>query len=145
MKYLGVDYGAKRIGLALSDSGGHVATAYKILENDGMFLPSLKEILEKEGVQALVVGKSHGLDGTPNPIQKHIDVFIDVCQKKFDLPVHTHSEIFSSMEAKWGVTKPTRRVTKSNRVSMNSKKPEHIDSGAAALVLQNFLDSQPKQ
>ena len=142
MKYLGIDYGAKRIGLAISDSGGQVATAYAILENDNTFLPLFAEIIEKEGVQSLVVGKSHDLQGNANTIQKHIDVFIEVCEKKFNIPVHAHWEAFSSMQAKWGVTKSVRRVIKSNRIEMNTKSPRHIDAGAAVVVLQNFLDKQ---
>ncbi len=142
MKYLGVDYGSKRIGLAISDSGGQVATAYTILDNDVDFLHEFTKIVSQEGVQAFVIGKSHDLQGNKNKIQKHIDAFVDVCQKTFELPVYVHTEVFSSMQAKWGVTKQVRRATKSNRIEMNTKSPKHIDAGAAAVVLQSFLDTQ---
>ena len=142
MKYLGIDYGIKRIGLAISDSGGQIATAYTILQNDSDFLPELTKIVEKEGIQAFVVGRSHDYKGDPNTIQKHIDVFSGIAKEKYNIPIHTHTEIFSSMQAKWGVSKNVRRVRKSNRIEMSSKTPEHIDSGAAVLVLQNFLDQQ---
>jgi len=141
MKYLGIDYGAKRIGLAISDSGGQMATAYGILNNDADFFDEFTSIVKKEGVQALVVGKSHDLKGNPNSIQKHIDIFTQTCEEKLALPVHVYTEIFSSMQAKWGVTKQIRRNTKSNRIDMTHKAPKHIDAGAAAVVLQSFLDS----
>lgn len=140
MKYLGVDYGSKRIGLAISDSGGKTATSYGILENNADFMTLFEEIIKKEGIQVLVVGKSQDLNGKPNTIQKHIDIFIEKCEEVFQIPVHSHIEVFSSMQAKWGVSKPVRRVTKSNRIQMNTKTPKHIDAGAAVVVLQNYLD-----
>jgi len=142
MKYLGIDYGAKRIGLAISDSGGKTATSYGILENNADFLSLFGDIIKKEGVQALVVGKSQDLKGNPNTIQKHIDIFIELCEETFKIPIYSHTEVFSSMQARWGVSKPVRRVTKSNRIQMNTKIPKHIDAGAAVVVLQNYLDKQ---
>jgi len=142
MKYLGVDYGIKRVGLAISDSGGKTATAYTILENDSNFLSLFKDIIRKEGIEALVVGKSHDLAGKANTIQKHIDIFIEICEKTINIPVFSHTEIFSSMQAKWGVTKPIRRVAKSNRIDMSTKSPKHIDAGAAVVVLQSYLDKE---
>ncbi len=141
MKYLGIDYGSRRIGLAISDSGGHIATAYGIVDNDADFFRTFIEIIKQEGVQALVVGQSHDMQGNPNTIQKHIDLFVQMCRKDVGLPIHMYTEIFSSMQAKWGVTKAVRRSTKSNRIDVGHKAPKHIDAGAAAVVLQSFLDS----
>ncbi len=142
MKYLGVDYGKKRIGLAISDSGGQFAAAYGIVDNIAGAFNSIGDICKKEGVQAVVLGHSVNLDGQDNTIQEHINKFAELIKLEWGLQVFFCTEVFSSMQAKWGTTKPVRRSRKSDRTSNKVNMNDPIDHGAAAIILQSFLDRQ---
>lgn len=123
MKYLGVDFGLKKIGLALGDDGAHVAVPF------GVVYGGLKEVLDvikKEQIEALVVGlaipESH-------QSQKQLELTLDFMAKlkaESGLPIHAVDEQFSSAEA--------RRVQK----EYGAKAQE--DALAAMLILQAYFD-----
>jgi len=142
MKYLGIDYGSKYTGLAISDSQGMVATAYSVVSNDSGMISSIEKIITNEGIGGLVIGTSHNLDGSANTIQKYIDIFSKKIVDVTGLPIHAHTEIFSSMQAKWGTEKSVRRERKQEKYNNKIKQGDRIDAQAAAIVLQSFLDSQ---
>ena len=75
MKFLGIDYGDKRVGVAVSDETGRLAFPYKVLENKGDLIVKILEIADKENVGEIVVGESLDSEGKPNAIQKDIDEF----------------------------------------------------------------------
>ena len=142
MKYLGVDYGKKRIGLAISDSGGQFAAAYGIVENEKGTFDAIGKIVEKEGVQAIVLGHSVDYAGKDNAIQEQINRFADLITTHWKLPVSFSTEVFSSMQAKWGVAKPVRRSQKKDRISNKVSATDPIDHGAAVIILQSYLDKK---
>ncbi|MEK7106088.1 MAG: Holliday junction resolvase RuvX, partial [Patescibacteria group bacterium] len=73
MKHLGIDYGSKRIGLAISDDGGTLAFPYKILANNMELIDSIHNICGEESISAIVLGESHDLSGKPNKIMGSIE------------------------------------------------------------------------
>ncbi len=123
MRYLAIDYGAKRIGLALSDEEGKLAFPKCILENGPKILERVAEILEENSVRGIVLGESVNAEGKPNTIMKEIKIFSEKLEKKFSLPVHFQKEFFTTVEA--------RRY---------GKEGERADAKAAALILQRYLD-----
>lgn len=141
MKYLGIDYGTKKIGLAISDSHGTMAVGYGLMMTNDECVSKIKEIARIEEVDAFVIGHSVSGSGKENEVQKHINAFTEKLSSETALPVYQISELFSSMQAKWGVTKDIRRVPKSHRVTNKIKTNIAIDQGAAAILLQSYLDS----
>ncbi|MCD5396927.1 MAG: Holliday junction resolvase RuvX [Candidatus Pacebacteria bacterium] len=138
MKYLGVDYGEKKIGLAISNSDGTVAMPYKIIETQ-FFLKNLENIIKKEKIKGIVFGESKNLLGKDNYINLEIKKKAKICEKKFNLPIFFESEIFTSMESRWGISKDIRRAEKKSR---KPNKKNKIDDKAATLILQSFLNKK---
>jgi putative Holliday junction resolvase len=128
MKYLGIDYGTKRVGIAMSDEGGSFAFPQEILLNDTKVLEALARIIEKEGVGAVVIGDSLTLNGGDNDITKEVQAFIKRLESSVQIPVHRVREAWSSQEAA--------------RFAPDGKK--HDDSAAAAIILQRYLDVRNK-
>ncbi|HEY4504350.1 MAG TPA: Holliday junction resolvase RuvX [Candidatus Paceibacterota bacterium] len=123
MKYLGIDYGAKRIGLAVSDAGGRIAFPRKVLANEGeKSLRYVALLCEKEAVGEVVFGQSLDYKGRPNPIQTQIENWKLKLEKLCHIPVYYQQEVLTSFEA-----------------ARNTGK-EMLDASAAALILQSYLD-----
>lgn len=139
MKSLGIDYGKKHVGLAISDSAGTTAVAYKTIANKNL-LEQLVDIQEQELIQRFVIGHSHNLNGTDNTIQSEITRFSKQLHEATNTPVEQHTEIFTSMQAKWGTEKNIRRE---HRDDKTKKQTGRVDAQAAAIMLQSYLDSDP--
>ena len=75
MKYLGIDYGSKRVGLSLSDEEGNIAFPYKIIINNFELIDNIHNICGQEEVSVIVLGESHNLFGKPNKIMESIKKF----------------------------------------------------------------------
>lgn len=122
MKYLGIDYGTKKIGLATSDEDGKMAFPCMIIENNKDTLKDIKELVRAMEIGEIVVGESVNLDGTPNEVMKEIRTFAVELENFIDVPLHFEKEWLTSLEA--------RRF-----------QGKHIvDDSAAALILQRYLD-----
>jgi putative pre-16S rRNA nuclease len=127
MRLLGIDYGEKRMGLALSDAGGRMAFPKEILENAPGALARIADIARREHAEEIVLGESLDASGRPNRINKEIEEFADKLRDGLNLPVHFEKEFFTSVEA--------RRYQESG---------ERADARAAALILQRYLDRRNK-
>ncbi|MBI2640780.1 MAG: Holliday junction resolvase RuvX [Candidatus Sungbacteria bacterium] len=127
MRYLGIDYGTKRIGIALSDQGGRVAFPKKVIANRGgeRAVTEIKTIIEREKVSEIVVGLPVSLDGRETEIMKEARHFAEILQQGLSIPVHLENEMLTTHMAK-----------------RDGIKKEHIDEAAAALILQAYLDKQ---
>lgn len=136
MKYMGIDYGTKRVGVALSDTGGSLATPFAVLKNDLKLVAELEGIIAKEGVECIVVGESQG-----NKVQAAITEFIGQITLATFLPVEQMTEAFSSMEAhgKMGKERTAARAAKA------PAKPADLDARAAAVILQRYLDRNSRK
>ena len=123
MKYLGIDYGEKNIGIAVSDDGGNLAFAKVVLDNDRKLLENILKIIKEDRVEAIVIGESKNLNGEENLIQKKILEFKELLEENVKIPIHFEPEFLTSMEAR--------------RLQEDGKK---IDASAAALILKSFID-----
>ena len=139
MRFLGIDYGTKRIGLAISDAGGRLAFPVDMVKNNGELFKKLAGLIGKERINEVVIGESLDFAGLPNALKKEADFFIESLERKFKLPVHREKEFFSSFEAhdKMGKTAMEARRSK-------APKTENLDARAAAIILQRFLDRRNK-
>lgn len=141
-KFLGIDYGTKRIGLALSDERGMLAFPKEIILNDSAVFDRLEAILKEEGIAEIVVGESVDFSGKLNALSARIEVFISELQNKFKLPVHKQKEFLTSVEAR------KSKGGKGNMSQAHSRvkqiKSGRVDASAAALILQRYLDRMNK-
>lgn len=123
MRYLGIDYGTKRIGIAISDEGGTMAFPYAILENSKGSLGEVKSICGHESVETIVIGESVDYKGQPNIVKKEIDKFIVELKKIINVPIIEEREFLSTQQARYYQTKR-----------------KHVDDSAATIILQSYLD-----
>jgi len=142
MKYLGIDYGARHIGLATSDASGVVAMPESVIPNDAQTFSCIQKIITEQGIEEIVIGHSVNLDGSDNTIQSEIESFTRALECKTELRVSSISELFSSRQAKWGVEHTIRFNPRNIDKRRLHKKQKRIDDKAAAILLQSYLDSR---
>lgn len=142
MKFLGIDYGTKRIGLAISDDGGQIAFPKEILANDENTLKNIGRILKEEGVDEVVVGESVDFSGKLNALSARIEIFIKEIEDSFKIPVRKQKEFLTSVEARKGGETKEILTQKQSHSRLKDKKRGHIDSSAAALILQRYLEKK---
>lgn len=123
MKMLGVDYGTKKVGIAISDEEGRLSFPYAVIPNAGDLIEKIAKICSKEKIGAAVIGESRDFDGTPNPLMKKILPFKKKLEEKTALRVFFEPEFLTSKQA--------RNIQEGSALT---------DASAAAIILQSFLD-----
>jgi len=140
MRFLGIDYGTKRIGLAFSDENHTFAFPKEIIPNNKDVFEKLGKILEQENISEVVIGESLDFSGQPNVVANQIDDFVSELENKFKIKVSREKEFLTSVEArKAGNTKMSFQTTQAHSRIGNARS-EKVDASAAALILQRFLD-----
>src|SRR4051812_10488030 len=102
MKYLGIDYGSKRVGLALSDSGESFALPHKVITDFTDFKEvagEVEKVCKAQKIVEIVVGESKDYKGEENQIMKDVKLFVEELRKRLNIPVHLHPEFLTSLEA----------------------------------------------
>lgn len=130
MRYLGIDYGSKRVGMALSDEAGQMAFPHQTLPNDESLLATVAKLAAEEKVAKIVVGHSVDKDGQDNPVHDSVKAFITDLTLETGLPIELETELYTTKEA--------------GRIQGFGK---NIDASAAAIILNSYLSknhSQPK-
>ncbi|MBD3360155.1 MAG: Holliday junction resolvase RuvX [Candidatus Buchananbacteria bacterium] len=126
MKYLGIDYGDKKIGLAIADSETKIASPYKILTNSKDILSKISEICQEEDIDKIIIGLPLTLKSSTSKQTKIVLNFIDKLKKIIDLPIIEQDERLSSGYAK---------------ELIKQMKIKHLDDDVAAMIiLQSYLD-----
>lgn len=123
MKYLGIDYGLKRLGLAVLDDAHGFAFPLSVVDNSEDLILVLYKICQENNIGEIVVGESKNFNQDQNEIMKAVTPFVEKLKIEIGLPVHLHPEFLTSMEAE--------RLQGSN--SMN-------DASAASLILKSYFD-----
>ncbi len=133
MRSLGIDFGEKRIGLAVSDPEGRLAVALTTLvrRDDRSAMSAIAEIARQEGVGRLVVGEPLRLDGTRGPAAVRARRFGERLAARTALPITFVDESLTSVEA-------ARRLRAAGIDPRRA--PERIDAAAAQILLQEDLD-----
>lgn len=134
MRCLGIDYGTKRVGLAHGDEIG-VATPLPALvdADEAVRWRKLGEQIKRRRITDLILGYPYNMDGSVGFKAKEVDGFAAKLKAQFGLPVHLVDETLTSSEAESSIAKKDRRgVRDSGR----------IDSRAACLILQDYLDQK---
>ena len=128
--FLGIDYGVKRIGLALGDNAEKVARTFKIIHQ----LKELDDIVPAKNVRGFVVGWPLQPDGTEGETCQQVKLFCNRMKEKFDLPVYLVDERLSS--------KKSEEYLRDTLFMRANKRKDILDAESARLILQKFLDQQ---
>ena len=135
MRILGIDYGEKRIGVAVSDPLKTVAHGIEVVERSGKLkseFGKIAEIIKRyDGVEEIIVGLPKTLKGEIGIAAKKVLAFVDHLKKVVDVPVRTWDERFSTVAAE--------RPLREGNIA-RSKRKKLIDSSAAAFMLKGYLD-----
>ncbi len=133
MKYLGLDYGTKRIGVAVSDDTGSLAFPLTAVPAGRDALEKVAALVREHGAQALVIGESRDNTGAPNEVMEDIEQFKKDLEGLSGLPAQYEREFFTSAMAARQFA-PEQGSRKANPAHDN------LDASAAALILQSYLD-----
>lgn len=131
-RYIGVDYGAKRIGLAISDPANKMALPIDKIDNTPDLITRLKKRLDDYDIAALVVGLPLNRNKEATRQTQVVLEFCEKLKKAVSFPVILHDESYS--------TKAATHQLHETGLSNKSSRHKHIDSLAAAFMLQGFLD-----
>jgi len=125
MRIMGIDYGSKRVGVALSDEAQEFAFPKDVLQNDSKLIEELKKIALQNEVSLIVVGDSRDFKNAPNKIMDKVVPFVEEIRLKLGLPVEMELEFMTSAEAE--------RLQGKN---------DMLDASAAALILKSYMEKQ---
>jgi putative Holliday junction resolvase len=140
VRTLAIDLGARRVGLALSDEGGRFATPYDVLNvnHTGHAIDPILKVIEKEGVEQIVLGLPLNMDGTAGPAARSAAQWGRALAARCGKPVVYIDERLSSFDAEQQLINRKRAGEKLTR----QRKKEQLDALAAATFLQDFLDGR---
>lgn len=145
MRFLGIDYGSKNIGLALSDESASFAFPNSVIINKGIdkSVEAILTVCKKNNVSKIIMGRSIDVKGKPNPIMEDILKFKKAIEDKSGIKVEFEDEFFTTREARMLLSKDDnlgRRATKARLDKKNIKKV--IDAEAATIILRSYIDRQ---
>lgn len=121
-KYLGIDWGEARIGLALGDSEIKIATPFKTVGS----LDDILKIIKEEKIDIAVLGMPFQAANSGFPVSEQFENFLDEMKSKIKIPIETIDERLSSKAA--------------DALEGDKKNKASRDEIAAMLILQNYLD-----
>jgi len=143
MKHLGIDYGTKRIGLAVSNNEGTLAFPKQTLDNSPYVFIQIIDIVKTDDIKHIVIGKSLDSFGNENIVEKKIQNFIIKIKNELDdIDVVQQDERGSSIAAASHLYGKGNIANQRWTGKQNTKKREHNDAHAAAIILQRYLDKQ---
>lgn len=131
MRIIGIDYGQKRIGLAMSDPLGITSQPLPFLPNDSKIFHTLEKMVRENQVQEIVVGLPITMKGTPSEMTTEVEKFASKLQEFVEIPIFLQDERLSTMESE--------KILISADVS-RAKRKEVRDSMSASIILQDYLE-----
>ncbi len=139
MKYLGLDLGSRTLGIAISDITGTIATSYKIIRHNEEYKRLIKDVIDlvnEEHIGAIVLGYPKNMNNTIGPKGELSISFKKDLEENLSIPIYLQDERLTTRQAE--------NVLISNNTRRNKRK-KVIDSLAATIILQSFLDKKGKE
>jgi putative holliday junction resolvase len=135
VRILALDYGTKRIGVAISDELKLIAQPIEFIPAEPFleFLNRLKDLLREKEVELIVVGLPRNMDGSYGPASLKVKEFVVVLEEALSIPIKTWDERLTSVQA--------NRLLIQGGVRRQNRK-QQVDKMAAAILLQSYLDSR---
>jgi len=141
---LAIDYGQKRLGLALSDELGITSRPFAIWArvNRRRDLARLQELVRQEAVRRIVVGLPLHLDGTPSEMSEEAKSFSERVRKAIGIPVELVDERLSSWEARQTISAQDHRKSslRGSQARIENRQKAPLDDVAAAIILRDYLE-----
>ena len=133
-RILSIDYGTKRVGLAVTDPMQIIASPLETVHSKDL-VNYLANYFQKEEVDSVVCGYPTNKEGEATDATKHVEAFINLFKKKFPLmPLHLQDESFSTQQALQAM------IASGSRKKQRNKKAGNIDKVSAAIILQQYLE-----
>ena len=131
MRYLAIDYGGKRTGLAICDASETISSPLEVLATAGDLVDRITAIVKREEIEGVVIGLPLNMDGSEGEAVKKVREFGDQLEERVDVPIEYHDERLSSFDAesRFIGSELTRK-----------KKKKRLDAVAAAAILEAFLE-----
>lgn len=134
MRCLGIDYGAKRVGLSFGDDIGVATPLPALVDADSAKRwAALSALVKTRKITDLVLGYPFNMDYTVGFQAKEVDAFAERLRTEIGLPVHLVDERLTSYEAEETIPKSKRRDVRASGL---------VDSRAATIILQDFLNEK---
>ena len=135
MRILALDYGTKRVGVAISDELEMIATPLGYLDAQPRekLLDQIAQLVAERGVGLVVVGMPRNMDGSYGPAAEQVREFVEMLEKQLSVPVKTWDERLTTAQAE--------KLLLQADVSRKKRKKK-VDQIAAAILLQSYLDSR---
>lgn len=134
MRLLGIDYGTKRIGLAVTDPLGITVRPVSVLHRKSLQsdIAEIKNMIIEKGVTTIVLGLPQNMDGTPGILSGQVREFADILVKETNIPVEFCNEGLTSHEAGDFLV---------NTAGVSHRKVKAVkDKIAACIILQTYLE-----
>ena len=133
MRILGIDYGEKRIGLAISDPLGFTAQGLPTIErvNSEDYLQKLADVIKEKGVSRIIVGLPKSMNDTIGKKAEEVLEFVEILKSHLNLPVITIDERLTTVRA--------YKAMSGTKMSLR-KKQKRVDMISAQFILQSYLD-----
>jgi len=133
-RILGIDFGERRIGLALSDPLGKMAWPFLTFDTkeDGDFLQRIEQLIEKENIGEIVLGMPRNMDGSIGRKGKEVLEFSKKLSSRIKIPITFWDERLTTVES--------LRVLRDTGAKLHKHKKK-VDMLSAAFILQGYLDS----
>lgn len=139
MRYIGLDLGSRTLGVSMSDPNGIIASGYTIIRHNEEYerlVDDVKKIVTDMKVDKIVLGLPKNMNGTIGPKGELSYKFKDMIEKSIDIEVILEDERLSTKEA-------TNLLIKND--TSRKKRKKVIDSVAATIILQSYLDKNKKE
>jgi len=135
---LGIDYGRKRIGVAMSDVGRRIASPLSTIDasDNAPAVASIKSLAEKHGAGEIVVGLPRSMNGSLGPMARETMEFVEELRASVDVPVQTWDERLTTAQAE-------REMISADMT--RAKRRQKLDKVAAQIMLQSYLDSRSRK
>jgi len=137
LRILAVDHGEKRIGLALSDLTGTIASPLKVISHISRAIDAAQvaELAENNAVGVVVIGQSFDEQGRPNLAGRRAARFAEALKTQTQIPIVLWDESFSTQDA---------RAARIELGVSRKKRAGHLDELAATMILQSYLEAHRK-
>ena len=137
MRILAVDHGEKRIGLAISDPTGTIASPFKVIEHVSRPIDAAQvaNLAAENNAELIVIGQSFDEDGRPNLAGRRAGRFADALKEQTQIPIVMWDESFSTQDA---------RAARIELGVSRKKRAGHLDELAAQMILQSYLEANRK-
>ena len=132
-RILGIDYGSKRIGIAVSDPLNIIARGVTVVPNSPKMIGEIKRMAQEFGVEKIVIGIPYNLKGRKDSMAEEVEEFIRLLVSELNVEIIRQDERFTSRVAR-------QTLLDMNVGKMKRRSKGRIDEMASALILQAYLD-----